>query len=118
MSVNAKVPESEPFTTKGPYCFTVLDILAERAKDANFKGFTGDTCTSCGNTANVLHAQGGWHCTCGHFNFQSYTNANALHDEPDLGPSSAVVDAGMTGADEPVELDTCTGCTECGKCDK
>ena len=118
MTVKANVPDSEAFSTEGPYCFSAAEIATLAAREANFNGFSGDSCSSCSQTANVLHAQGGWHCTCGHFNFQGYTNAGALHDVPDLGPSQAVIEAGT--ADAPVSTDEPSGksCGDCGKCKK
>ncbi len=114
MTVQAKVPEADTFKTEGPRDFTVAEIQDARRTWARFDGFSGETCGDCGAKANVLAHSPGWHCACGHYNIQSYTDHQMAHASPDYGPSAAVIQAGYVDDDAP-EGETGDGSCGCKK---
>ncbi len=65
-----------------------------------FGGFTGETCGSCGLTANVDAYCARWTCTCGHENVLPSSDATTPHDEPDLGPRREVLEAAHVHSEE------------------
>lgn len=103
LTLSAKTPEAEKFKTKGPRTFTVDEIRNARRTWARLDGFSGETCGDCGATANVLAFSPGWHCSCGHFNVQSYSHHQMAHASPDFGPSAAVIEAGYVDDVSPSE---------------
>ncbi|MBU0963982.1 hypothetical protein KKC06_03000, partial [Patescibacteria group bacterium] len=66
----------------------------------NFNGFTAVTCGKCKKKANVLVGGQGWICTCEHYNVQVIHGANIPHENPDLGPTRAFLQAAYAKAEE------------------
>lgn len=62
---------------------------------ANFNGFTGEQCSVCKATANVLAGGPGWHCPCGHYNLQSWHCHMIPHEAPLYGPRQDLIHRGI-----------------------
>jgi hypothetical protein len=75
--------------------YTAAEITEMAETWKNFNGFTGESCCQCRRTVNVFAYGSGWMCNCGTFNAQSWSNANIPHENPDLGPSRAVINLGL-----------------------
>lgn len=81
---NAKVTERDFEWTR--------DKIVEAATTwANFNGFTAEICFHCKKTANVLAGGSGWFCVCGVYNCEAWDNNQIPHEDPDLGPTGALI---------------------------
>ena len=76
---------------KEDFDFSVEKIVDAITTWANFNGFSGESCSKCKKTVNVLGCGPGWFCVCGHYNAQSFSHNQIPHDNPDLGPTKDTI---------------------------
>lgn len=78
--------------------FTHEQIVKAATTWANFNGFSGEVCHQCKKTANVLAGGHGWFCVCGAYNAQNFHDYWIPRENPDLGPTEAVIQAAYAEA--------------------
>jgi len=65
----------------------IVAAILDRNRFMGWNGFSGESCSKCKKTANVLGHGPGWFCICGAYNCQSWSCNQGPHERPDLGPS-------------------------------
>ena len=84
--------------TEEDFQYTHEQIVEAATVWANFNGFSGESCSECRKTANVLAGGSSWFCVCGHCNYQSFRHNQIPHENPDLGPTGSLIKEGLDAA--------------------
>jgi hypothetical protein len=70
--------------------YTSEDIEIMCSTWINFNGFSGERCSTCLKTINLLAGGSGWICECGAYNAQHWGMIQ-LHDNPDMGTPKHII---------------------------
>jgi hypothetical protein len=79
---------------EGPVACSTAQIASMCSSGGTYNGFTAESCSHCKAKANVFAHNAGWFCACGEYNEQSWSHSCIPHEQPDHGPSLAVIRAG------------------------